>query len=74
MKDKSSAPGNNGTVSVKLDFTKADRCWFNLRSEVKKNNLGINSPNEWKFEADEKNTVSRMVSAFQWQELYPLTL
>lgn len=64
-KDKTiSAPKNNGTIAVTLDFSKADRCWFNLRSDDTRNNLGVNSPHQWKFQADEKNTVGRL-SLFQ---------
>ncbi|KAK6079673.1 hypothetical protein SCUP234_00608 [Seiridium cupressi] len=60
-KDKNtSAPKNNGTVSVTLDFQKGDECWFNLREDEKTSNLGFNSPHNWKFDADDKNTASNI--------------
>ncbi|KAM0810327.1 putative Mid2 domain-containing protein [Seiridium cardinale] len=58
-KDKNtSAPKNNGTVSVTLDFQQGDECWFNLREDEKTSKLGINSPHNWKFDADDKNTTT----------------
>ncbi|KAH6659322.1 hypothetical protein BKA67DRAFT_10705 [Truncatella angustata] len=65
QKNKVSAPENNGTIAVTLDFTKVDTCWFNLRSDEKKNNLGFNSPNRWSFDYDEQKKNTTTVKAIE---------